>query len=135
MIIHVISHVSYASSFIDICCDDEGTSFITFIRRLLYPQGNNVSKDCWGEGEDATLRSRPSSPRYTNGGRMTGVAHPSSSSLQDEGLRRSLSIPRPHPTWRPTWDSAHCNRPRMEKRVTSPICNNFSVMIVCNPPL
>jgi hypothetical protein len=26
MIIHVISHVSYASSFINICCDDEGMS-------------------------------------------------------------------------------------------------------------
>jgi hypothetical protein len=91
------------------------------------------SFDCWGEGEDATLRSRPSSTRYTNGGKLTGVAHPSSSSLQDEGLRRSLSIPRPHPAWRPTWDSAHCNRPRTEKRVTGLICNSFSVMTVCNP--
>jgi hypothetical protein len=45
---------------------------------------------------------------------MTDAAHPSSSSLQDEGLRRSLSIPRPHLTWRPTWDSAHCNRPHGE---------------------
>jgi hypothetical protein len=66
---------------------------------------------------------------------MTSAAHPSSYSLQDEGLRRSLSIPRPHQTWRPTWDSAHCNRPRTEKRVTGPICNSFSVMTVCNPPL
>jgi hypothetical protein len=66
---------------------------------------------------------------------MTGAAHPSSSLLQDEGLRRSLSIPRPHLTWRPTWDSAHCNRLRTEKRVTGPICNSFSVMTVCNPPL
>jgi hypothetical protein len=31
MIIHVISHVSYDSSFINICCDDEGTSFMTFV--------------------------------------------------------------------------------------------------------
>jgi hypothetical protein len=31
-------------------------------------------------------------------GKMTGAAHPLSSSLQDEGLQRSLSIPRPHPT-------------------------------------
>jgi hypothetical protein len=31
MIIHVISHVSYASTFINIHYDDEGTSFITFI--------------------------------------------------------------------------------------------------------
>jgi hypothetical protein len=90
---------------------------------------------CWGEGEDATLRSRPSSTRCTNGGKMTGVAHPPSPSLQDEGLRRSLSIPRPHPTWRPMWDSAHCNRPRTDRRVMGLICNSFSVMTVCNPPL
>jgi hypothetical protein len=25
--------------------DDEGTSFITFVRRSLYPKGNNASKD------------------------------------------------------------------------------------------
>jgi hypothetical protein len=37
MIIHVISHVSNASSFIDIWCDYEGKSFITFVRRSLYP--------------------------------------------------------------------------------------------------
>jgi hypothetical protein len=94
-----------------------------------------TSARCWGEGEDATLRSRPSSPRYINGGKMTGAAHPSSSSLQDKGLRRSLSIPRPHPTWRPTWDSAHCNTSRTEKRVTGLICNSFSIMTVYNPPL
>jgi hypothetical protein len=45
MIIHVISHVSYTSSFIDSYCDYEGTSFITFVLRSLYPQGNNASKD------------------------------------------------------------------------------------------
>jgi hypothetical protein len=45
MIIHVISHVSYASSFINIYCDDEDTSFMTFVRRSLYPKGNNASKD------------------------------------------------------------------------------------------
>jgi hypothetical protein len=37
VIIHVIFHVSYASSFIDLCCDDKGKSFITFVRRSLYP--------------------------------------------------------------------------------------------------
>jgi hypothetical protein len=42
---------------------------------------------------------------------------------------------RPHPTWRPTWNSTHYNRPRTEKCVTGPICNGFSVMIVCNPTL
>jgi hypothetical protein len=74
-------------------------------------------------------------PRCTNGRKTTDEVHPSSSTLQDEGLRRSRPFPRPHPTWRPTWDSAHCNRPRTEKCVTGTICNGFSVMIVCNPPL
>ena len=45
MIIHVISHISYASSFINIYCDDEGTSFMTFVQKSLYPKGNNASKD------------------------------------------------------------------------------------------
>jgi hypothetical protein len=45
MIIHVMSHVSYASSSINIYFDDEGTSFMTFVRRSLYPKGNNASKD------------------------------------------------------------------------------------------
>jgi hypothetical protein len=45
MIIHVISHVSYASSFINIYCDDEGISFMNFVRKSLYPKGNNASKD------------------------------------------------------------------------------------------
>jgi hypothetical protein len=43
--IHVISHVSYASSFINVNYDDEGMSFMTFVRRSLYPKGNNASKD------------------------------------------------------------------------------------------
>jgi hypothetical protein len=45
MIIHVIFYVSYASSFIIIYYDDEGSSFMTFVRRSLYPKGNNASKD------------------------------------------------------------------------------------------
>jgi hypothetical protein len=45
MIVHVIFHVSYASSFIITYHDDEGTPFMTFVRRLLYPKGNNASKD------------------------------------------------------------------------------------------
>jgi hypothetical protein len=36
---------SYASSFINVNCDDEGMSFMTFIQRSLYPKGNNASKD------------------------------------------------------------------------------------------
>jgi hypothetical protein len=45
MIIQVVFHVSYASSFINVHCDDEGMSFITFVQRSLYPKGNNASKD------------------------------------------------------------------------------------------
>jgi hypothetical protein len=45
MIIHVIFHVSYALSFIIAYHDDEGTSFMTFVRRSLYHKGNNASKD------------------------------------------------------------------------------------------
>jgi hypothetical protein len=45
MIIHVISHVSYASSFINVHYDDKGTSFMTFVQRSLYPKGNNAPMD------------------------------------------------------------------------------------------
>jgi hypothetical protein len=45
MIIHVISHVSYASPFINVYCNDEGMSFLTFDWRSLYPKGDNASKD------------------------------------------------------------------------------------------
>jgi hypothetical protein len=45
MVIHVIFHVSYALFFINVYCDDEGTSFMTFVRRSLYPKVNNASKD------------------------------------------------------------------------------------------
>jgi hypothetical protein len=62
---------------------------------------------------------------------------PSSSPSQDEGqtpdeVRRSRA---PHLAQRPTWNSAHCNRPRVDRQVTDLICNSFSVMTVCNPPL
>ena len=40
-----IFHVLYASSFINVYYDDEGTSFMTFVQRSLYPKGNNASKD------------------------------------------------------------------------------------------
>ena len=45
MIIRAILHVSYASSFINVYCDDEGSSFMTFVRRSLYPKGDNASED------------------------------------------------------------------------------------------
>jgi hypothetical protein len=45
MIIHDFFHVSYVLSFIITYHDDEGTSFMSFVRRSLYPKGNNASKD------------------------------------------------------------------------------------------
>jgi hypothetical protein len=45
MIVYVVSYISYASSFINLYCNDEGTSFMTFVRRSLYLEGNNASKD------------------------------------------------------------------------------------------
>jgi hypothetical protein len=41
----LLFHVSYASTFIIIRWNDEGTSFMTFVWRLLYPKGDNASKD------------------------------------------------------------------------------------------
>jgi hypothetical protein len=38
-------YISYDSLFIIVCCNDEGMSFMTFVRRSLYPKGNNASKD------------------------------------------------------------------------------------------
>jgi hypothetical protein len=35
-------YVPYASSFINVYCNDEGMSFMTFVRRSLYPRGNNA---------------------------------------------------------------------------------------------
>jgi hypothetical protein len=37
--------MSYVSLFIFIYRDDEGTPFMTFIRKSLYLKGDNVSKD------------------------------------------------------------------------------------------
>jgi hypothetical protein len=45
IIVHVISYVSYISSFINVYCDDEGMSSMTFVRRSLYPKGSNASRD------------------------------------------------------------------------------------------
>jgi hypothetical protein len=45
MITHIIFHISHALSFINVYRYDEGMSFMTFVRRLLYPKGNNASKD------------------------------------------------------------------------------------------
>jgi hypothetical protein len=44
MTIYIIFYVLYGSFFI-IYCVDEGMSFITFVRKSLYPKGNNASGD------------------------------------------------------------------------------------------
>jgi hypothetical protein len=38
-------YISYGFLFIIIYCADEGMSFITFVRKSLYPKGNNAPKD------------------------------------------------------------------------------------------
>jgi hypothetical protein len=45
MIIYVVLHILYDPFFAILCCVYEGTSFITFVRKPLYPKGNNASKD------------------------------------------------------------------------------------------
>jgi hypothetical protein len=45
MIVYVIFHVPYASTFIITYWDDEGMYFITFVWRSLYPKGDNALKD------------------------------------------------------------------------------------------
>jgi hypothetical protein len=45
MTIHVVFYILYTSSFINLHCDDEGMSFMAFVRRSLYLKGNNASKD------------------------------------------------------------------------------------------
>jgi hypothetical protein len=46
MIVYVILLcISYDPLFVIICCADEGMSFMTFVRKSLYPKGNNASKD------------------------------------------------------------------------------------------
>jgi hypothetical protein len=45
MNIYIIFCASYVVSFIIIYHDDEGTSFMTFVRRSLCPKRNSASKD------------------------------------------------------------------------------------------
>jgi hypothetical protein len=41
----MLSFIFCVSFFIIACCVYEGTSFITFVQKSLYPKGNNASKD------------------------------------------------------------------------------------------
>jgi hypothetical protein len=97
---------------------------------------------CWGEGEDDTLRSTSPSPRYTNEDHaratestdrmMTGAVTLRPLHCKTKArLRRILLVPRPHRAQRSMWDSAHCNGPHANKRVTSLVCN----ILFCNDGL
>jgi hypothetical protein len=66
---------------------------------------------CWGEGEDVTLRSKPSPWPSVQQRQDNGRRHPSPHTTSDEDLRRSHPTVRPHPAQRPTCDLAHCNGP------------------------
>jgi hypothetical protein len=67
--------------------------------------------NCWGEGEDATLRSRPSLQSLVQQRQDNGQGHPSPDMTSDEDLRRGRPTVRPRRAWRPTCDPAHCNGP------------------------
>jgi hypothetical protein len=90
---------------------------------------------CWGEGKNATLRSRPSL-RSLVWQRQNGRGHPSLHSAPDEGLRRNQPAARPRSALRPTCDLAHCKRAlRGRLCVTGPICKGMLVITACNPAL
>jgi hypothetical protein len=44
MTVYIIFYVLYDSLFSIICCVDEGMPFTIFVRRSLYPKGNNASE-------------------------------------------------------------------------------------------
>jgi hypothetical protein len=77
---------------------------------------------CWGEDEDATLCSSLRLSRCINGSKTTGEVHPSCllhyKTKAYDGVAPSHVLTLPG-----------------GPRVTGPICNGFSVMTVCNPPL
>jgi hypothetical protein len=45
LIVHVVSYISYGFLSIFTYYAYEGKSFVTFVRRSLYPRGNNALKD------------------------------------------------------------------------------------------
>jgi hypothetical protein len=72
---------------------------------------HQIDDTCWGEGEDATLRSRPSLQSLVQQRQDNGQGRPSPDTTSDEDLRRGRPTVRPRRAWRPTCDPAHCNGP------------------------
>jgi hypothetical protein len=85
-------------------------------------------------------RRYPSLDAFANLAAPTEAKRPVSSTLRPlrcktKAYNKVAHIPRPRRTRRPTWNSAHCNRPCMAKCIMGPICNGLFVMTVCNPTL
>jgi hypothetical protein len=83
-------------------------------------------------------RRYPSLDAFANLAAPTEAKRPAGSTLRPLRCKRKAydevaPVPRPCRTRRPTWNSAHCNRPRAAECVTGPICKGFSVMTVYNP--
>jgi hypothetical protein len=45
MVVYVVHYISHNSSFVIIQYIYEGMPFVTFVRKPLYPEWNNASKD------------------------------------------------------------------------------------------
>jgi hypothetical protein len=45
LIVHIVYCISYEFLFIFVCGAYEGIFFVTFVRKSLYPEGNNAPKD------------------------------------------------------------------------------------------
>jgi hypothetical protein len=85
-------------------------------------------------------RRYPSLDAFANLAAPTEAKRPASSTLRPlrcktKAYNKVAHITRPRRTRRPTWNSAHCNRPCMAKCIMGPICNGLFVMTVCNPTL
>jgi hypothetical protein len=83
-------------------------------------------------------RRYPSLDAFANLAAPTEAKRPAISTLRPlrcktKAYDKIAHVQRPRRTRRPTWNLAHCNRPRAAACVMGPICKGFSVMTVCNP--
>jgi hypothetical protein len=88
-----------------------GCPGIMHMKSYLLHNIEGVKYGCWGEGEDVTLRSRPSPWSSVQRRQDNGRRHPSLHTTSGEDLQRGHPTVRPRPAWRPTGDPAHCRRP------------------------
>jgi hypothetical protein len=96
---------------------------------------------CWGEGEDATLRSKPSSPRFTNDAKDVGPMRTSRAPFAllhcetKARLRRCLLASHPHRVRKPSGIRPTVTGPAGKSVLRASSVIAFSVMTVCNLPL